>query len=197
MSYNSDHYTRQLTALLPRGALWESLIAPGKRFFALLQAIAAEFARVDDSAEQLLDETDPRRAYQLLPEWETFAALPDTCLGEPETIEQRRQNLHAKLTARGGQSRQYFIDLAERIGYPGATITEFTPHNVGMSVSAPLYGSDWAYAWALTAPDSPVQQLTVQSGVDESLGEVSPNKRLECAIARTKPAHTVVIHEYI
>lgn len=188
-------YQQQLNALLPPGALWEAL-RQDENAQALLLALADEFARIDARADDLLRELDPRTVSELLAEWEAWAGLPDACSGLGETLQQRRDALHAALTSEGGQSRAYFIALAERIGFPGATITEFEPHTVEMSVDAPIYGTDWRFAWLLSVAMPAVIQFNVESSVDESLGEQAPTTRLECVINKLKPAHTVALFEY-
>jgi uncharacterized protein YmfQ (DUF2313 family) len=188
-------YQQQLNALLPPGALLESL-RHDEAAQALLLALADEFARLDGRADDLLRELDPRSVSELLAEWEAWAGLPDTCSGLGETLQQRRDALHASLTAEGGQSRAYFVALAERLGFAGATITEYEPHTVEMSVDAPIYGTDWRFAWLLSVATPDVVQFNVESNVAEGLGEQAPTTRLECAINKYKPAHTIALFEY-
>lgn len=197
MAHSSDEYAEQLAALLPRGTLWDSLRQVDTLSYALLLGLAEELARVDGRAEQLIAETDPREVLDLLTEWEAFVGLPDACSPLGVTLQQRREALHARLTAEGGQSRADFIALAERLGFAGATITEYEPHTVDADVDAPLYGDDWRLAWQLSAPQAELRAFTVMSTVDESLGEQAPTARLECAINRTKPAHTIALFEYL
>lgn len=194
MRTNAD-YQQQLNALLPPGQLWESL-RQDENTQALLLALADEFARIDARADDVLRELDPRSVSELLAEWEAWADLPDSCSGLGETLQQRRDALHAALTSEGGQSRAYFIALADRLGFTGATITEFEPHTVDQSVDAPIYGADWRFAWLLSAVMPDVAQFNVESNVDESLGELAPTTRLECAVNKLKPAHTVALFEY-
>ncbi len=188
-------YTAQMNALLPVGKLWGSL-REDPIMQNLLAALATEFARVDVGAERLLNEFDARTTFDLLPEWEAFAGLPDACSGLGTTLQQRRDALFTALTSVGGQSRQYFIDVAARLGFAGATITEFEPHTVDASVDAPIYGQDWRFAWRVTAPMPAIQQMTVDADVDASLGEQAPTTRLECIINRFKPAHTIALFSY-
>jgi len=195
MSHSAEDYAAQLAALLPVGDLWDWL-REDPLMVDLLGALAEEFARCDGRIEQLIDESDPRTTLELLPEWESFAGLPDACSDLGATVAQRQEALRSVLTAYGGQSRQYFIDLASQLGFPSASITEYDPHTVDMTVDAPIYGADWRFAWKLSAPTPAVSQFTVDSTVDESLGEQSPTTRLECTVNRYKPAHTTAIFAY-
>ena len=196
MPYSAGAYLQQLKNLLPRGALWNSLREDGALFSELLAALAEEPSRIDASASSLPDEADPRTTLQLLQEWEAFAGLPDTCSGQGATTDARREALLAALTALGGQSRAYYIALAESLGFPGATITEYDPHTIDETVDAPIYGLDWQFAWLLTAPMPDVDQLTVDDTVDDSLGQQAATTVLECQINKTKPAHTTAQFNY-
>lgn len=192
---DATNYQQQLAALLPPGPLWDSL-RQDETAQALLLALADEFARIDARSDDLLRELDPRSVSELLAEWEAWAGLPDSCAALGVTLAERRAALHAAITSEGGQNRAYFITLAERLGFPGATITEFEPYTVDLSVDAPIYGADWRFAWRLSAVRPDVAQFNVESNVDESLGEQGPTTRLECAINQRKPAHTVALFEY-
>ncbi|MEW6647179.1 MAG: putative phage tail protein [Pseudomonadota bacterium] len=192
---DATDYKQQLNALLPPGPLWEAL-RQDDNAQSLLIALADELARLDDRAYDLLRELDPRSVSELLAEWEAWAGLPDSCSGLGETLNERRDALHAAMTSSGGQSRAYFIALAERLGFPGTSITEYEPHTVEDDVDAAIYGDDWRFAWLLSAQTPDIQQISVESDVDESLGEQAPTERLECAINKTKPAHTVALFEY-
>ncbi|WP_241085114.1 putative phage tail protein [Candidatus Vondammii sp. HM_W22] len=57
---------------------------------------------MNDRAESLLNEANPRATYELLAEWEAFANLPDTCTGSTLTLQERRAVLVQRLTATGG-----------------------------------------------------------------------------------------------
>lgn len=186
-------YLQQIKQLLPRGPLWSGLVEDDT-FQAYLEGEVEEKRRIHNRAFNLINETDPRTTYELLPEWEQFAGLPDNCLGELGTLEQRQQSLHTKLTTIGGQSRQYYIDLAATLGY-SITITEFDQFSVNDTVDESINGQDWEFAWQVNAPDETVTYLRVSSDVDTALADWG-NERLECAISRLKPAHTTVLFAY-
>lgn len=193
---SAEQYAEQLKQLMPRGRLWDDLIAQDAEFSKWLKALAIEYSRIDDRMSKLIDETDPRTMQEMLIEWEDYLDLPDSCIGQVETVQQRRETVQNILTSVGGQSRAYFIGIAESLGFPGATITEYDPYTVDETVDAPIYGAEWAHAWKLGAPAAIVNQFTVESVVDESLGETAPSTRLECVTNKYKPAQTVALFEY-
>lgn len=194
---DADAYKEQLLALLPRGPLWDALRQPGTTGAALAAALAEEPARIDARVQDMLTrELDPRTVLELLEEGEAWVGLPDACSGLGASLQQRHDDLHAKLTQTGGQSRAYFLATAERLGFPDGEIVEYDPHTVDETVDAPIYGEAWAHAWTLSVPTPEVNQFTTDSSVDESLGEQAPTTRLECVVNRLKPAHTVALFEY-
>jgi uncharacterized protein YmfQ (DUF2313 family) len=111
-----------------------------------------------------------------------------------QSLEQRRNALVAKLTQLGGQSRQYFIDLAAALGYE-ITITEFQPFTVNSGVNDPLCDTEWRFVWQVNASQDTIRRFSVQSGVNDPLASWG-NDQLECVINRLKPAHTIVLFAY-
>ena len=192
MAMTAAEYRDLLLALAPPGTALPG--EPDSTWGRLLQALADELARVDARADDLIDEADPRTTYELLADWERVAGLPDPCVPEGQTVTERRNALVGRLTATGGQSRQYFIDLAASLGY-SVTITEFRPQTVDDSVDAPIYGQDWAFAWQVNAPQTTVTYHTVDGDVAEPLANWG-NELLECVLGRYKPAHTHLIFSY-
>lgn len=187
-------YVLQFKQLLPRGRLWESLkddlVLDG-----YIEAECEEDVRIESRALNLINETNPLKTFELLPEWEAWAGLPEPCLaGESRTLEQRQVALHAKLTRKGGQSIPYFISLAADIGFE-ITITEFQIHNMDSSVDDPFYDENWIFYWQVNAPAETITYKSVMSDVDSALASWG-NELLECVITRYRPAHTNVIFAY-
>jgi len=191
---SAHDYTDQLAQLMPRGVLWDDLTQNDSEFMNWLAALAEEFARIDARATDIIDETDPRTMYEMLYDWEQYLNLPDACVGQAETLEQRREAVHQLLTSVGGQSRQYFITVASRIGFV-ISITEFNPFTVSSLVDEAVLGQNWQFAWQVNAPAETVTELTVLSDVNSALAGWG-NSRLECILNRLKPAHTTILFSY-
>jgi len=192
MGMTADQYFSQQVALLPRGILWDSLVE--HELGELLRAQAKEYARIDARTDDLLKEADPRKTYEMLIDWETDFGLPEKCTDEALTLEQRNKVLHAKVTNLGGQSRQFFIDLAKGLGYD-ITITEFSIFNFESSFEDPMTDENWLFVWRVNAPEETINYMTVESGLDEPYATWG-NERLECSINRLKPDHTTVLFAY-
>lgn len=195
MVLTETDYLRQLQALLPPGPAWSK--DDDTTLARLFGALAAELARVDGRAWQILEEADPRTTAELFLDWERAAGLPDACaeaFGGEQTMQQRRTALVGRLTTLGGQSPAYFIGLAAALGY-AITITEYRAHTVEDDVEYPLLGEAWNFAWQVNAALNSVTESTVDSTVEDPLAAWG-NALLECVIERMKPAQSTVIFSY-
>lgn len=193
MAIKTQQYVNMLMALMPRGLLWEHL-QEDLTFVGVVGSVAEEFALLDAREDDLLNEADPRTTYEMLTDWETTYSLPDPCIDEVSTIELRQKTLVTKVTNKGGQSRQFFINLAKNLGYD-ITITEFEIFNFESSFEDPMTNENWLFTWQVNAPAVTINYMTVESGVDEPFATWG-NERLECAINRLKPDHTTVQFAY-
>lgn len=187
-----DRYIEVLKSLLPKGFAWTRGIS--STFYKLFDAMAEEMARFDlRVGTDLINEADPRTSFELLTDWEALVGLPDDCqtsLGV--TVAQRRLDIIRKLTSRGGQSRQFFIDLAAAFGYT-VTVTQALPFRAGKSRCGDrCYDVDWWYHWFVSA-DSAISTYFL-SGVGRAGDPLRTwtNTTLECVIREVKPAHSVV-----
>ncbi|MQX36807.1 YmfQ family protein [Roseospira navarrensis] len=207
MARDAAAYRRVLAGLLPRGAAWRR--DPGSVLGRLLEALGAPLARADARADALVDEADPRTTWEMLADWERVCGLPDTCsraAGTP-TLEERRAAVVQRLTARGGQSRAFFLGIAEALGY-AITIEEWRPFQVGLSGVGPsvdpgmlgpqLGPPQIRFVWRVTVLEPRVTRFhvgTSQCGVDQ-LTAIRRAEDLECQFRRRAPAHTHLIFRY-
>lgn len=194
MALSAADYLAQLQALLPVGDAWPR--DPDATLSKLLAALAEELARVDQRAEDLLNEADPRTTYELLADWERVAGLPDPCTPAGASIEERRLSLVQRLTMLGGASAEYFIALAAALGYPGATVTEYRPmtciSDCNDSLNPP---PDWPHTWRLNLPETRIVPMTCVSSCASHL-RTWGDSTIECVVRRLKPAHTHVLFAY-
>lgn len=197
MALSANDYLEQLQGLLPTGAAWPT--EPTTALTKLLTGLAQELARVDARADNMLEESDPRTAYETLLDWEVDAGLPDQCwiLYGGTSVESRRAALLMRITSRGGQSVSYFIGLAALLGYPNASITEYLPMTCSSNCNAYLNTATagWAYAWTMKLPTSRITVMTCGSACSDPLRDWGDDI-LECVIQRYRPAHTTVLFSY-
>jgi len=197
MALSTNDYLLQLQALLPNGPAWPR--EEGALNTKILTAFAEEFSRVDVRIDSLLSEADPRTTNELLEDWERVAGLPDVCVSAEQAVAQRREALVSKLTMQGGQSRAYFIQIAESLGYTGATIGEYNTFNCGESGCG---DSLWTEAdrscWQINLPsDGAIYYFSCgESACGEPL-QAWGDEAIECRINKFKPAHTTAVFAYI
>ena len=188
-----DLYRRHLQALMPRGRAWPT--ADGATLTRLLGGLAGGLARAHARALELIDEADPRTATELLPDRERLCGLPDCCApAGGGTLAERRDAVMAKITARGGQSRAFFVDLAARFGY-AISIDEFQPFTCESPCEDPIRDAPWRFAWRVNAPETTIRESSCDSPCEEPL-RTWGNAVLECEISRRAPAHTHVLFAY-
>ncbi|WP_424140253.1 YmfQ family protein [Roseomonas chloroacetimidivorans] len=191
----SAHLLGLFQRLMPRGRVW-----PHEEDAVQTRAIAAlvpTYERLLARDNNLLTDAFPGTAYELLPEWEASLGLPDPCAGPSPSLQQRRAQVVARLTATGGQSVPYFIEVAAKLGY-GISVKEYAPARVGLLRAGDrLYGAAWAHAWAIQAPETTVTPFRAgQSAAGERLRTFG-NDVLECQLRSLAPAHTVLLFQYV
>ncbi|RSK77125.1 DUF2313 domain-containing protein [Pandoraea apista] len=114
-SLSTDDYLHAFQGLMPRGAVWPR--DPDALQTKVIRGLSSIYAQNTARANNLLIDSFPGTAFELLPEWEKTLGLPDPCAGVAPTIEARRAQVVARLAAVGGQSVAYFIQLATNLGY--------------------------------------------------------------------------------
>jgi uncharacterized protein YmfQ (DUF2313 family) len=188
-------YALGMRDLLPSGAAWPR--GDTSTLQLLIDALAAEFARVDERLGQLLVEANPREASELLADWERVEGLPDPCVTSAQTVAQRRESAHSKLTYGGGQSRAFFIALAQSLGYT-ITIDEFGSAAEATAAGVPFTGEGWAHTWRVNVPAlADVREFRAGSGAAGEPLRTWGNEALECRFQRLKPAHTICLFAYL
>jgi uncharacterized protein YmfQ (DUF2313 family) len=170
--------------LLPPGAIWDRALERDLAKF--LEAIGEEWARVHNRGRTLVDEMDPRTAVELLPDWERLLGLPDPCVppaSQPTTISDRQEAAYAALISAGGQTADYFVEVAAALGIT-ITIDEtpYPPFLVQVdTVESPVNPAEAIFIWRVDAPAST---------------PTAKRDQLECLFDRRKPAHTQVEFVY-
>lgn len=192
---DSSNYKQMVELLLPPGAAWNP--EQGSTLGNFILSLADEMARFDARALDLLTETDTRTTSELIDEWERVLGLPEICISGEQSLAERRVAATAKLIAQGGQSRQYYIDVAAALGF-AITITEFQEKYFQVetsNVEEPL-AEGWIYHWRINAPDETIYDFSVdEDGVETGL-RYWGNELLECVMNRIKPAHTQLLFAY-
>lgn len=193
---NTEAYLSQLSSLLPTGAAWTR--EASSNMMAVLGFMASELAKIDARADDIMDEADPRTVFEMLPDWEAVAGLPDTCSNLGDTLQERVNALVEKITRMGGQSKNYYASVAENLGYQ-VEIDEFRPFICGLSRCGDVLngGHSVRHTWRVRVLD--IRATYFRTGVSrcgERLVSLRRAEDLECLLANLKPAHTKLIVAY-
>jgi len=194
--FTVKEYSRALQALIPTGLAWPR--DPGGIQAAVIRALATGFQRSDNDAIALLVGAFPETATIMLTEWEKTLGLPDDCsIGEVDTIAKRQAAVVSKFISTGGQSRSYFIGIANALGY-NITIREYREARAGLSVCGDgLNGDEWPFVWLVEAEDTTITYARCgMSYCGDPLASWG-NRQLECRISALAPSHTLVKFGYI
>ena len=199
MAVTAQEYVNQLKALLPPGPAWPrgdstSMLA------LLIETWATEFARVDARAAALIAEADPRFCQETFQDWLAQWGLPDECtkLWAHLNTTTLRTLLLQKVTGIGGQTPQFFFDLAGMFGYV-IEIDEYRSYTVIADTLDVLADELWPSTWEVNVLQSAGTKMTyheVTGGVEEPLAWWG-DALIECLIRKYAPAHTQVSFSYI
>lgn len=169
----ADDWRQVLQSNSPRGRLWAWEL--GLRITALWQAMGCELARLHNRALDLFEEADPETTVELLPDHERNWGLPDPAAPPPETIQERQAALAARVGGVGGQSKPYFLAIAEALGIPVEI----------------LLADPWAFWWIARGDAADVKRFRVGPGATVGTRLVVRSARwcrLEALYRRWKPS---------
>lgn len=197
---NQAAYLHHFKSLLPTGPAFAQ--QKDTALEAILSVFAAEFNKIDARSQILIQESDPRTTLEMLEDWERAAGLPDPCVGADATFQERRDSLVQRITSRGGQSKDFFISVAEKMGYE-ISIQEHRPFicsksRCGTAETGTVTDDEIIrFHWTINITNARLTNFrTGVSRCGESLGKFSRAEDLECIFSRIKPAHTVMHFNY-
>lgn len=202
LSVIKPRYRELVKKLFPPGEIWK--VKFGSLFDGLIDAIAAEPARVEGRALDFMDEINPARTFEMLDNWERLLALPDECTPDDAylSISDRRVRVIQKLATGGGQSKSFFKLIAKQLGYDADAfdVKNYRDFRAGYGMAGePISNSSggWTFAFEIRAPATTSKQFRAgQSVAGDPLNYVA-NETLECVMRKFAPAHTTVVFSYI
>jgi uncharacterized protein YmfQ (DUF2313 family) len=189
INYSRYDYLAGFQRLLPRGRVWHRGLEWVQDFELL--TLMPTWERLQVRLNDLISEIFPCTTDELLPEWAETLGLPSECMGNLSKQELQLA-VCAKFTARGGQSKAYFIAIAESLGYE-ITIVEFAPFRCGINRGGDnLYGSDWAFVWRVEE-STPIRYFRTGISTARTRLRSWGIPLLQCVLEAIKPAHTVLL----
>lgn len=166
----------------------------------VLSAAAQQLGDLEVRSFALADEADVRTTLELLSEWSELVDLANACTdGLPQTVAERRYAIYRRLVVPGGQTREYFAEVAQGLGYDVLIddVQEVQAFRVEEStVETPLYDEDWAFVAIIHAGE--VTPRFARTGISVC-GEplcTSGNELLRCELDHLKPAHVLFLYAF-
>ncbi|WP_171016300.1 YmfQ family protein [Pseudomonas sp. F(2018)] len=200
----ADDYRQQLFALLPQGIVWTTV--PTSNLQRLLAGMAREPARIDERAEALLAEADPRLALETFEEWEASYGLPSACAPAEQSMADRRAALIGRIIGRGGMTVQDYLDLAEGLGYAGAQVMEFREATVevdtptghtGAVIGDDMNGAEWDLTWRVLLPNGVIRESVIDEAVIGDPLRSWGDELIECSLRHAAPSWLILQIGYL
>ena len=186
MARTKEQFAKLLLQLLPpsKWNFWTRSL--NSETYKYMKGFAAEFERIDQRIDDLVDEAFTSKITELLEEWEADFALPENGNQLANTIEGRRREIKAKLIQVGRQDQNYYIQIGSALGYT-ITIETFSPAIVGeMSIGDSVGDYYNLFYWKVNID---LDYITDSSQVNIS--------KLIYNINKVKPAHTIVLFDFL
>jgi len=156
-----------------------------------------------------------RTTVEALEDYERILGLPDPCFGFGQSFDERRRLVVALLLMRGGQSPEYFVDLAALFGHEITVEEVFPNHMLGVGhFGETEFSIDWSGlefggaefndgGTVFGSPAAPFGWWVYGSATEASAWQFGTtafgepfldfsNPVLECLLERFKPAQTRV-----
>ena len=89
----------------------------GSNLRKVLLGLASEFIYFRNKINEVVDEYDPNQTTQLIEEWENFVGIPDSCISNTGTLEERRSNILLKLAGINATTKKQFKTIINTLGF--------------------------------------------------------------------------------
>lgn len=190
-----DDQTGVIAQYLRNDRLHRAKNRDGSNLRKILIGLACEFIRFRDKVDDVYDEYDPNNTTNLIEEWEEFVGIPDDCLSNTGTLEERRTNVLLKLAGVNATTAKQFEDIGAVLGFDITVENGVDTSTLPLSLPFFLISeaeAPFVIVITLDAADEP-QGLPLELPFE--LTTSSPAV-LECLFDKLKPANTIVLFRY-
>lgn len=188
-------------SLWPVGPAWGTPdgVAPStdSTIAKLTRALLSPLARLYARAWRLTEESRSATLVDSLEDWETEYGLPDPCITEPQTVEQRKARLRQKVAGLATITPEDLVRFCARLGF---VVALEEPHAFRVGESSVGWGGEelsntvLEQQFVLHIFEGPVWQFEVgvsEVGVDRLLD--FDDGVIRCAIEQVRPAWTIPV----
>ena len=109
--------TNVLAQYLPNDDLHCAKNKDGSNLRKVLIGLASQWLRFRNKVNEIYDEYDPTQTTNFIEEWETLVGIPDDCIDNTGTLEQRRLNILLKLAGVNVTTAKQFENVASILGF--------------------------------------------------------------------------------
>lgn len=113
-----EQYAESLAHYLPSGDLFQAKSINNSNLFKLLIGLSLVFLELDEKITEFKSQFYPKSTMiSFITEWEQVLGIPDDCLDNTGTLEQRAINILGCIGALGCITEQEWIDIAKLMGF--------------------------------------------------------------------------------
>jgi uncharacterized protein YmfQ (DUF2313 family) len=187
MTQDIATYTTQLCKFLHNGDGWQKI--PNTNLFNSVQLFVPSLLRWLGYAEVQQVECFPTTTVQNLDMWSASVGIPGSDYPETLTPAQIKMLTVLRVTDLGGQSPQYFIDYAAKLGY-SITIEELSVLRAGFYAGARCADTYGDFSWIVHVANAGYTPLKAGFKAGQPLGVNTDITLLAYEFNRIRPAHT-------
>jgi uncharacterized protein YmfQ (DUF2313 family) len=187
--------TNILAGYLRNDPLHQAKNREGSNLRKVLIGLASEWLEFRNKINEVFDEYNPNNTTALLEEWETFVGIPDSCISNTGSIEQRRLNILLKLSGINASTAKQFENIAAILGYSVVVETGVDTSTFPLTFPFILMSAEEApFIIVVTLPIS-LKPSGFPLTLPFTLGSGIP-QILNCLFNKIKPAHTKLYFRY-
>lgn len=167
----------------------------GSNLRKLLIGLASGFIDFNNFLNLIVKEGDLNEANFLLTEWERTLGIPDDCLTNNGSLEERRRNLLLKLAGLQGTLIEQFEYVVNVLGYSGIEIkTAVEKSTYPLQYPFPYFDEEQApfIIYVILPPELTPTTYPLTYPIQYN----SVITLLECIFDKLKPANVKIIYEY-
>jgi uncharacterized protein YmfQ (DUF2313 family) len=167
----------------------------GSNLRKVLIGLACEWLRTRDKIDEMYEEYDINSTTQYIEEWERVVGIPDDCINNAGSLEDRRQNILLKLAGVNVTTAKQFENLAALLGFTVTVETGVETSTFPMTLPFILLSEAEAPFVIVVTLDASLEPSGLPLTLPFTLSEQAP-EILQCFFEKLKPANTTVIFRY-
>ena len=190
-----EQQTNILAGYLRDDPLFESKNKEGEPLRKILQGLATQWIDFRNTLNKVVDEYNPKNTTDLITEWEGLVGIPDGCIKNTGTLEQRRLNILLKLSGINATKKKQFENIAKVLGYDIEVETGVDTSTFPMNFPIILMSQAEAPFIIVVSLDASLKPAGFPLKFPMSFTSDVPDI-LKCLFNKLKPAHCKLYFRY-